>query len=149
MKVRIPGTNDCAKCRENLLNEYQYEVFANCIDSAACSALAMAIRSMEMTGLSENTIKEFIRNYFFVAETNKVFNREIRAEDAMKLYSERYGVDFDKLSINIETKAHFMSRYRRETKEDVEDAVVISESAAGVKASQPINDVDAVLLRRG
>lgn len=118
MKVRIPGTNDCAKCRENLLNEYQYEVFANCIDSAACSALAMAIRSMEMTGLSENTIKEFIRNYFFVAETNKVFNREIRAEDAMKIYSKKYGVDFDKLSINIETKAHFMSRYRRETRED-------------------------------
>ena len=121
MKVRIPGTNDCAKCRENLLNEYQYEVFANCIDSAACSALAMAIRSMEMTGLSEKTIQKFIDNYFFVAETNKVFNQEIRAEDAMKVYSEKYGVNFDKLSVNIETKAHFMSRYRRETKEDAED----------------------------
>lgn len=121
MKVRIPGTKDCAKCRENLLNEYQYEVFANCIDSAACSALAMAIRSMEMTGLSEKTIKEFIRNYFFVAETNNAFDKEIRAEDAVKVYSEKYDVDFDNLSINIETKAHFMSRYRRETKENEED----------------------------
>ena len=121
MKVRIPGTNDCAKCRENLLNEYQYDVFANCIDSAACSTLAMAIKSMEMTGLSEKTIRKFIDNYFSVAATNKVFNKEIRAEDAMKVYSKKYGVDFDKLSINIETKAHFMSRYRRETGENAED----------------------------
>ena len=121
MKVRIPGTNDCVKCRENLLNEYQYEVFANCIDSAAVSTLVMAIRSMEMTGLSEETIHKFIDNYFFVAEPNNVFNKEIRAEDAMKVYSEEYGIDFDKLSINIETKAHFMSRYRRETKEDGEN----------------------------
>ena len=121
MKVRIPGTNDCVKCRENLLNEYQYEVFANCIDSAACSALVMAIRSMEMTGLSEKTIKKLITNYFFVAETNNAFDKEIRAENVMKVYSEKYDIDFDKLSINIETKAHFMSRYRRETKEDAED----------------------------
>lgn len=118
MKARIPGTSSCTKCRENLLNEYQYEVFANCIDSAACSSLAMAIRAMEMTGLSEKTIKKFIDNYFFVAETDKVFNKEIRAEDAMKIYSEKYGVDFNRLSVHFETKAHFMSRYRRETKDD-------------------------------
>lgn len=116
MKVRIPGTSDCSKCRENLLNEYQYEIFATCVDSVACSSLAMAIRALEIQGLSEKTIRKFIKDYFFVAETDKVFDKSIRAEDVMKLYAEKYDVDFDRLSVNIETKAHFMSRYRRETK---------------------------------
>lgn len=118
MKVRY---NDCRKCREQMELEYQYDVFANCVDSAACSALCMAIRALEMEDLSEKTIKKFIDNFFFVAETDKVFNKEIRAEDAMKTYSEKYGIDFDKLSVNIETKAHFMSRYRRENKDNAED----------------------------
>lgn len=119
MKARV--IKDCAKCREQMEMEYQYDVFANCVDSAACSALCMSIRALEMQGLSEKTIKKFIDNFFFVAETNNAFDKEIRAENVMKVYSEKYDIDFDKLSINIETKAHFMSRYRRETKEDAED----------------------------
>lgn len=114
MKARV--IKDCAKCREQMEMEYQYDVFANCVDSAACSALCMSIRALEMQGLSEKTIKKFIEDFFFVAETNKVFDKEIRAEDAMKTYHEKYDIDFDALSVNIETKAHFMSRYRREQK---------------------------------
>ena len=119
MKSRI--IKDCRKCREQMELEYQYEVFANCVDSAACSALCMAICALEMQGLSEKTIKKFIDNFFFVAETDKIFDKEIRSEDAMKQYHEKYGIDFDKLSVNIETKAHFMSRYRRENKENAEE----------------------------
>ena len=119
MKSR--SIKDCRKCREQLEIDYQYDVFANCVDSAACSVLCIAIRALELEGASENAIKEFIDNFFFVAETDKVFNKEIRVEDAMKKYSEKYGIDFDKLSVNIETKSHFMSRYRRENKNNAEN----------------------------
>ena len=121
MKVRIPGTNDCTKCRENLLNEYQYEVFANCVDSAACSILCMSIWALEIEGKSEEEIKQFIKDFIFASTTNKVFNKDVRVEDAMKTYSKKYGIDFDKVDLNFESKAHFMARCRRENKENAEE----------------------------
>ena len=36
----------------------------------------------------------------------------------MKTYSEKYGIDFDKVELNFESKAHFMARYRRETRNE-------------------------------
>ena len=121
MKARI---HDCTKCREQIRADYQYDVFANCINSAACSALAMAIWALEMEEKSEEEIKRFIADYFFIAETSEIFGKKIRAEDAMKTYSKKYGIDFDKLSINIETKNHFMARYRRADKEDSEPTIL-------------------------
>ena len=128
MKARI---YDCTKCREQLRADYQYDVFANCIDSAACSALVMAIWALEMEEKSEEEIKRFISDYFFIAETSDVFGKKIRAEDAMKTYSKKYGIDFDKLSINIETKQHFMARYRRTDKEDSEPTILNGQRLKG------------------
>lgn len=128
MKTRI---HDCVKCREQIRADYQYDVFANCVDSAACSALAMAIWALELEEKSEEEIKRFISDYFFIAETSEILGKKVRAEDAMKTYSEKYGVDFDKLSINIETKNHFMARYRRADKEDSEPTILNGQRLKG------------------
>ena len=89
MKVRIPGTNDCTKCRENLLNEYQYEVFANCVDSAACSILCMSIWALEIEGKSEEEIKQFIKDFIFVFRqgvNRNMHNALATCQDNFKLY---------------------------------------------------------------
>jgi hypothetical protein len=39
----------------------------------------------------------------------------------MKTYSKKYGIDFDKVDLNFESKAHFMARCRRENKNNAED----------------------------
>lgn len=118
MKSRIPKPSVCAECRQKLYDEYQYEVFATCADSVACGILCMSIWALEMQGKDENEIHEFIDQFMFASSTNKVFNKDVRVEDAMKQYSEKYGINFDELSVNVETKAHFMTRARKENKEE-------------------------------
>ena len=116
MKARIPDKTGsaCMKCKERLLNEYQYEVFSTLIDSAASSVLCIAIWALEMESKSKEEIKQFIDDFSFAASLDHVFNKEIRVEDAMKKYSERYDIDFDKIEFHHETKSHFMTRYRKE-----------------------------------
>lgn len=44
--------------------------------------------------------------------------KKIKAEDAMKMYAEKYGFDFDNIEVSFESKSEFIKRYRRETKEN-------------------------------
>jgi hypothetical protein len=81
----------------------------------------MSIWALEIEGKSEEEIKQFIKDFIFASTTNKVFNKDVRVEDAMKTYSKKYGIDFDKVDLNYESKAHFMARCRRENKENAED----------------------------
>lgn len=112
--MKTKTVKDCPKCREQIRLDLMYEVFSNCVDSAACSVLCMSIWAMELEGKSESDIRRFIEDFKFVAETDKVFNREVRSEDVMKKYAEKYDINFDDLCVNIETKSHFMTRYRKE-----------------------------------
>lgn len=116
MKARIPDEHSsaCMKCKERLLNEYQYEVFSTLIDSAASSVLCIAIWALEMENKSAEEIKQFVQDFSFAAEMDHVFDKEMRVEDAMKKYSEKYDIDFDKIDFHHETKEHFMTRYRKE-----------------------------------
>jgi hypothetical protein len=54
-------------------------------------------------------------------ETSEAFGKRIKAEDAMKDYTEKYGFDFDNINVQFETKAQFIKRYRKETRKDGED----------------------------
>jgi hypothetical protein len=84
------------------------------IDSAASSVLCIAIWALEMENKSEEEIKQFAQDFSFAASMDHVFDKEIRVEDALKKYSEKYDIDFDKIDFHHETKEHFMTRYRKE-----------------------------------
>lgn len=113
MKSRI---TDCKKCREQLWLDLQYDVFSNCIDSAACSAAVMSLAVLDRMGFTDEQMKKFFDEYVLISSISEVFGKAITAEDAMKKYEERLGIDFDKIECHYETKSHFMSRYRRENK---------------------------------
>ena len=60
MKSRARNVNDCAKCREQTRLDFQYEVFSNCVDSAAISAAIMSIGALDSLGMfSDDFLKEF------------------------------------------------------------------------------------------
>ena len=44
--------------------------------------------------------------------------KDIREVDVKKTYEERLGIDFNKIECHYETKAAFMKRVRKETKEN-------------------------------
>lgn len=118
MKSRARNISDCAKCREQTRLDFQYEVFANCIDSAAISAAIMAIGALDSLGLTDDQLKEFFEKYVLISGMTHFFGEAVREEDVRKRYEERLGIDFDRIECHYETKAHFMARYRRETKNE-------------------------------
>ena len=115
MKAKI---NDCRKCREQIRLESFYEGVAESIDSATACVLSMCIWVLEHEGKSEEEIRRFYEDLRFIMETSEAFGKKIKAEDAMKMYAEKYGFDFDNIEVSFESKSEFIKRYRRETKEN-------------------------------
>ena len=118
MKVRGATEKDCRKCREKLWLDIQYDVFANCIDSAAISAAVMSIAALSGMGFTDEQLKEFFDRYVMISSTPRAFGKDIREVDVKKTYEERLGIDFNKIECHYETKAAFMKRVRKETKEN-------------------------------
>lgn len=118
MKVRAGTEKDCRKCREKLWFEIQYDVFSNCIDSAAISAAVMSIGALSGMGFTDEQLKEFFDRYVMISSMSQVFGKDVREEDVKKMYEERLGIDFNKIECHYETKANFMKRVKKEMKED-------------------------------
>lgn len=112
MKVKS-NIRDCQKCREQLFQEYQYDVFSNTADSVASSAAAMAIAVLERQNKSPEEIKAFFEDYCFVSSVSEVFGEKITATQKIKEYEEKYDIDFDKIECHIMTKQQFMTHYRK------------------------------------
>lgn len=114
MKARIPGKSQCQQCYDRMVNEYQHEIFTSCADSVTSGVLCMAIWALELRGVSEDDIKGFIDDFLFVTQTDNALGKTLRTEDAIKAYSEKYGIDFDSIHVNCESREHFMTRCRKE-----------------------------------
>jgi hypothetical protein len=115
MKAKI---NDCRKCREQMRLESFYEGVAESIDSATACVLSMCIWVLEHEGKTEEEIKQFYEDFKFIMETSEAFGKRIKAEDAMKDYTEKYGFDFDNINVQFETKAQFIKRYNKSKEEN-------------------------------
>ena len=112
------GNIDCRKCREQMRLESFYEGVAESIDSATACVLAMCIWVLENEGMNEVEIRRFYDDFRFIMETSEAFGKKVKAEDAMRIYKEKYGFDFDNINVTFESKAHFIKRYN-ETKEEI------------------------------
>lgn len=118
MKVRAGTEKDCRKCREKLWLEIQYDVFANCIDSAAISAAVMSIAALSGMGFTDEQLKEFFDRYVMISATPNAFGKAIREVEVKEMYEKKLGIDFNKIECHYETKEAFMKRVRKETKEN-------------------------------
>lgn len=114
MKVRAGTEKDCRKCREKMWFEMQYDVFSNCVDSAAISAAVMAIGALSGMGFTDEQLKEFFDRYVMISSMPQVFGKDVREEDAKRMYEERLGIDFNKIECHYETKERFMKRVKKE-----------------------------------
>lgn len=114
MKSRIPSVSTCTKCQEQLYQEWAYDIFDGCVDSVASNILCMSIYVLEMEHKSEEEILKFIEDFKFISGLKNIFDKQLRTEDVMKIYSERYGINFDDIKLNNESKSHFMTRTRKD-----------------------------------
>lgn len=93
---------------EKLGNEY--DIVKNASDQIARYALVGAIMVFENRKLSPSYIKKFINDYSLVMSMDNLFGAEIDGAELMKKYEEKYGIDFNEITINLESKDEFIRR---------------------------------------
>lgn len=115
MKVRT----DCVKCRERIRKEIEeqmlhddYNNLSNAIDTAATWAVTGLLAVFVRRGESKEFIEKLYEDMCLLFSTDNLFGKEIRQEDIMKILTDEYGIDFDKLSVNLESEKHFITRYK-------------------------------------
>lgn len=109
MKIKI----DCNKCRDKQREDLMYEIFSTAADSIASGITAVAITALEHEDFSEEQIKKFYEDFRLFLETPEIFGKKITAEEEIPKIEERYGIDINNLTVNIESKTRFHKRYNR------------------------------------
>lgn len=120
MKVRI----NCAKCREQIAEEIQtqylkqgYKYFEDTSYSIAYLIIAAALSVHHRRGRSRTYIRAFYDELLWILKTPEVFGKEITMTGTMKMLEEKYGIDFQRVELHLESEKEFISGTKKALKE--------------------------------
>ena len=120
MKARI----DCSSCRKRIHQEEhdaclkaEYAIFRDMALSFAAYSISAALMTMVRRGRSRQYIQKLYEDMCFVFETPEVLGKEVMMSDIMKLLEEDYGIDWDKIHVNVESEKQFIGATKRAEKE--------------------------------
>ena len=116
MKART----DCYKCRKLVYKEAEQEYlkreYAFFNDSArlmAIYAICAVLVSMIRRGRSKKYITDLFKDMCAVFSMGDLFGKEISMTDIMKLLTKDYGIDWEKVTVNIESEKHFLTGVKK------------------------------------
>lgn len=111
MKVKT----NCNACRDRIRKECEdaflkreYKIFSEMSDSFATFAVTAALMTMVRRGRSKEYIQKLYDEMCFIFDTPAVMGKEVRMRDCMKLLRDEYGIDWDRIHVNIESEQEFI-----------------------------------------
>ena len=111
MKSRV---QDCRKCRQQIADEVQkeylkqgYDFFTDSAYSIAYLIIAAALSVHDRRGRSKAYIRSFYDEMLFVLKIGEVFGKPITMTDVMKHLETEFGIDFDRVELNLESFEEF------------------------------------------
>ncbi|MBQ8961635.1 MAG: hypothetical protein IJ071_10570 [Ruminococcus sp.] len=120
MKART----DCVTCRKRIHQEeqeaflkHEYKLFSDMAYSMACFAVCGTLGAQIRRGRSKEYVKKLYDDICFFFSTPYIFGKEITMTDVMHQLTAEYDIDFDKLTVNLETEREFV----RSAKEGVKN----------------------------
>lgn len=120
MKSRV---KDCRKCRQQIADEIQkeylkqgYDFFTDSAYSIADLITAAALSVFHRRGLSKAYIRSFYDELLWILKTPSVFGKEITMTDTMKMLTREYGIDFERIELNLESEREFISGTKKALK---------------------------------
>ena len=120
MKTRV---NDCRKCRQQIADEIQtqylkqgYKYFEDTSYSIAYLIIAAALSVHHRRGRSRTYIRAFFDEMCWVLKTPAVFGKEITMTGTMKMLEEKYGIDFQRVELHLESEKEFINGTLKELK---------------------------------
>ena len=116
MKVKT----NCNACRERIRQECEdaflkreYKIFSEMSDSFATYAVTAILMTMVRRGRTKEYIQKLYDEMCFIFDTPAVMGKEVRMRDCMKLLHDDYGIDWDKIHVNMESEKEFISAVKK------------------------------------
>lgn len=117
MKART----DCAKCRERIYKEaeeqylkQEYKFFEDAAYSMAVFATIAALSVHHRRGRSRTYIRSFFQEMCLVFDAPPIKGKPITMTDMMKLFEDKYDIDFSKIKLHIESEKEFVRGTQKE-----------------------------------
>lgn len=111
----MKALTDCGACRKRIRQEeqeaflkHEYKLFSDMAYSMACFAVCGALGAQIRRGRSKEYVKKLYDDICFFFSTPHIFGKEITMTQIMEQLTEEYGIDFDKLTVNLETEREFI-----------------------------------------
>lgn len=111
----MKALTDCGACRKRIRQEeqeaflkHEYKLFSDMAYSMACFAVCGTLGAQIRRGRSKEYVKKLYDDICFFFSTPYLFGQEITMTQIMEQLTEEYGIDFDKLTVNLETEKEFI-----------------------------------------
>ena len=119
MKART----DCTACRKRIYKEaetaylkQEYKFFEDAAYSMAVFATIVALSVHHRRGRSKAYIRSFFEEMCFIFDAPPIMGKEIRMTDMQKVFEEKYGIDFGKIKLHLQTEKEFITETRKGAK---------------------------------
>lgn len=112
MKVRT----DCNRCRKQIYDQakeeflkHEYSIFKDMSTSFAAYAITTVLMTMVKRGRTKEYIQKLYDDMIFVFDTPSVMGKEISMHDNMMMLQKEYGIDWDRINIQVESEKEFLN----------------------------------------
>lgn len=101
---------ECSKYVNQNLNDIKYQLFAEVVQDNFRQAYAIILFALYMNGYRSKRIKDIHRWVLVALNTREIMGKQITAESCMKFMKYKFGIDFDEIKVNVESKQEFDKR---------------------------------------
>jgi hypothetical protein len=119
MKART----DCTVCRKRIYKEaetaylkQEYKFFEDAAYSMAVFATIVALSVLHRRERSRTFIRSFYDEMCLIFDAPPVMGKEIRMTDMQKVLEEKYGIDFDRIKLHLESEKEFINGIQKGAK---------------------------------
>lgn len=111
---------NCNQCRAKIRKEEeikflqkQYAIYKDFVYSFAVFSTAAVLSVMLRRGRSKEYIRKLFDEICFMYQFPAVKGKAVTLPDIIKMLEKEYGIDFSKISVNIETENEFITSAKK------------------------------------
>lgn len=111
---------NCNQCRAKIHKEEeikflqkQYAIYKDFVYSFAVFSTAAVLAVMHQRGRSRAYIQKLFEDICFMYQYPKVMGKSLTLPDVVRMLEKEYGIDFSKISVNIETENEFITSAKK------------------------------------
>lgn len=101
---------ECTKYVEQNMNDIKYQLFTEVVQENFRQAYAIVLFSLYMNGYRKKRIEDIHQWVLRTLNTREILGKAPTAVNCMEFMTEKYGIDFNEIKVNVESKEDFDKR---------------------------------------